>query len=1158
MASLAHRVRPLAPAAAALLVLPLASAASGALDDPTPAGRALSRARSAADGGDTEAAREHLERALAGASGATRAAAAQLLGELATRPGEEAPEDLCRAALTLADVTWREGFKPARDLKGARSTFAGPRTPAGEMLEAAADLAIARAGLAAELATLARERQKGAARAPEQLLTAAWARRFGLELTWSMPAAREELGPALDPRVFPPASPQVKVLKALDQLAERALGGGAPGTALLIGRAIKGLAVQADLSALRGPRPPRMARWRARAGEIIADAEARVLTDRPWTVEELEWLTSEEGEAFTRAHDSFSAPGVAVSPRGWYRIESDCGAGSLLAAARDAELHHERLVSYFGEDPFVTDPDRPDERRPGTIRIVPDPSGLEAEGTPFFWAGGFQSGDRTVVRLTVGTEGGLGRLLTHELTHRFDQEVHPGLPSWLAEGKAVWTAAAYGDASDGSFEPSYADHATMNDVRRRGFAGAQKLRDLVAGTPTDYRQNYAGGHALFVFLRTWTPGGAADAEPLFAGVLEAYEDRAKRPRPGPRRLAEFEELFCDGEEGRPGDFEGLRALFAEFLAGFDPRDPAPWLPRYRGSVEVIGGPRWIYDAPTWTWDWNRAEPRFGQNQARVAGRLLAQGGKDREATLAHVWARAVDGFDPRTAEALEGRLAAAKGRPAEEALFALRHERVGEPFASLAGVYGEGPRPGPFPTAPGAYGRYVEALEGARAIALELGAPVAAATLELEGRRAAAFMGEDVAPAVPGPLPRHRSVDLGGWRDEELVRLDQDRPEELFQIAEDGTVRLGRREGRSGSGSIERSGGGRSFVRADRWMLPGTYEVTANLRFTTGFNRVFAVLGWQTRDRNTRLAITAGDVEYASGETDEEPRFEDVGWRYDGMRPRDRGLPGSSRGGRLELPAPSTSVSLRLLVDGPMLTAWIQGERIGTYHVVDGQPIEGYVGFGTLHGAVNLTEVQVRRLDGLAGARAIHLVAGTGPPLGTADNASVALPDGLRPPSNGALVLTIPSWSPGDPAKGLRANADASLERAARIVRDLARGMERNGHSQPLWVFVPGSARDSDKIARLEEALRGGAGVDGDAGGSRILFHGFERPEGAPPTPDGGKRWLMLVDPCGAARAVQPWTTVAVLDRGRLHQWMLALRDNGEPARELPAPEREE
>src|SRR5690606_29548560 len=120
----------------------------------------------------------------------------------------------------------------------------------------------------------------------------------------------------------------------------------------------------------------------------------------------------------------------------------------------------------YGQDPFLD--------RPGTVRIVPEAEGLEAEGVPYWWAGGFQSGDLTVLRFSASNIPDLGRGLTHELTHRFDGATYPGLPAWLMEGKAVWTGGAYDAMTDEEFIANDANAGTMDQTMRKGYGGVDK------------------------------------------------------------------------------------------------------------------------------------------------------------------------------------------------------------------------------------------------------------------------------------------------------------------------------------------------------------------------------------------------------------------------------------------------------------------------------------------------------------------------------------------------------------------------------------------------------------------------------------------------------------------------------------------------------------
>ncbi|MEM1449271.1 MAG: hypothetical protein AAGI22_09150 [Planctomycetota bacterium] len=1176
----------LAPLALALLALALASPPAASPAGPpvaeTESEVALGAGRRAAERGDAARARVHFERAAASDDPGVRADALLGMEEIARANGDV--DALARAALGWADLQiggqGRPGQRPPR---GAFDL--GKDGP--PLLALAGEIAGTRVGAVAELTKAAADRESKGGRRPEQLLTAAWARRFALDLAQRSPAVLSAFEARLAPEVHAPRDAHGPVLKALERVAEKALSSGQPGLAARAARIIHGFGVQADFTHLRGDRPAGLARWRSKGAELLGRARARLRDDgqRPWTVEELEWLASDEGEAFTREHPDFGAPGVAVSPRGWYRIESDCGYQTLLGVASTIEDHHVRIAGYFGSDPF-TDGDL----RQGLVRIVPDPSGLEAEGAPFFWAGGFQSGDTTVMRHSVGTIVGLGRGLTHELTHRFDGALHGGIPSWLAEGRAVWTGAAYARTDDTTFVDAWCNFGTMRTVLRRGLANRKELEGLVKGEPEDYRSNYSVGNALYVFLSTWFPGDATSftaAEPIFADRLREYEDSGEHSRRPSDRLEEFEDAFCDGEGGRPSSFDEFQEMFVEFLQGFDRREPAKWTARYVNSHENAERGEWVYDEPTWTWDWTRAEPLFGQNQARIAGLFLLEEG-DRDAALrALVWARAVDGYDRRTSDGLL-ELFGAERKPSaarREALWVTEHERRGEPFASAL----EPAASGPFPARMPAVEAHLTALREGATTLHAAGAPRAADRLALEASRVAAWLGTpaDVAPEG-APTPTFDD-ELVGWADEELTRLDEDRPKELFGFEEDGGILLGRRVKRGGSGRFDRRGGGKSFVRASRWMLPGSYSVRTNVRFTTAYNTAVAVVGWTSRERNVRLQITAGDWAYAVGDKDEEPRFDSVRWGFDGMRTRDAGLPGSARGGAIVLGSSSTSVTLELLVEGAAVSAWIAGQYAGTYHTIDGAPIEGFVGFGTSNGAVRLAPPIVRRTDGeparVATARAsanaatedgtapldlsaLDLERGTGPSFDRLENQRVHFGAERSTAPNGTLVLWVPSRSKSDAIRGLESREDSvgvAVKRAKRSARSLLQRMMRRDVVQPLVVVLPERYRPAMDVGEFEADLAEGA-ADGIPL-PRVAFHSVvARPpaddeeqaeesneEAHDRSIDQGRRWLMFLDPSDVVRDAVPWIGSSALENSSIDHWLTVFRDHGRPERPLPS-----
>ncbi len=1134
-----------------------------AVDRKSESKRALQAGQQALERGEWEQAAGHFERAVAGDPRVRKDA---LLGLAEVARNNRDDDGLARAALAWSDlVVTADGKASARAPRGVFDARNGEL----DLVRLGSGVARARARAVEELVRLAGERESKGSRNPEQLLTAAWARRFALDLALQSPAIQREARGQLAPEVHAPRGAHVPVLKALQRVAEDSLSRAQPGLALRAARIMRGLGAQADFKDLRGPRPSGMPRWRAKGVELAGRARGRMEdgSGKPWTVEELEWLASDEGEAFTRKHSDFSEPGVAVSPRGWYRVESDCGYETLLGVASTVEKHHERLAAYFGSDPF-----NGRNPRQGIVRIVPDPSGLEAEGAPFFWAGGFQGGDTTVLQFSVGTIPGLGRGLTHELTHRFDGALHGGIPAWLAEGRATWTGAAYAFTDDPEFAFDYCSPGTLRGVLRGGDASLANLEAILRGEPEDYRKNYSVGNALYVFLSTWFEGDArklSEGTPIFAERLVEFEDSGDHSSSPKGRLDDFEDQFCDGEDGRPSSIDGFQEMFAEFLAGFDVKEPADWTARYRSGFAKTERGDWVYDEPTWTWDWNRAEPVFGQNQAREAGLLLAEHGDRAAAIRALVWARAVDGYDLRIARGLEQALGA-PSRPKNsesEALWVTTHERRGEPFLGVLQK-----RPGrSFPGAlPAVWDYHEQVLAAADALA-SAGLAGSSARLRIEALRVAAWAGiegegDALGDSAASPLPG-LAAELEGWRDEELTSLDKNRPKGLYRIEPDGGLLLGRRQRQAGTGDMDRGGGGKSFLRADRWMLPGSYSVSTRVSFTTASNSFLAVLGWTSRERNVRLRLTATDWDYATGKKDTSPEFKSVNWAFDGLRTRDGGLPGSARSGAVSVTNSQTSVQLELLVEGSAVSAWIAGQYAGTYHTIDGAPIEGYVGFGTASGAVALSPPITRRTDGeparAAGTAsdlaALDLARGTGPSFEKVNNQRVLFQGEREPSSNGTLLLWIPAHSKSEGIRERRSGVSgdgATIARIQKVALSLISRMLRRDIVQPMVLLLPERLAEASEEAGLAEEL---AEAAGELSAPTILYHkvAVEDAADAAAGIDQGRRWIMFLDSSDIIREAQPWIGAVALDNPKIDHWLTVFRDHGRPARALPEVQRD-
>jgi len=1054
----------------------------------------------------------------------------------------EALEGLSAVAAARGDADTQLSLAHDWALVAASATGATPAppkglAPAGPAARWPAELAKLRVTAAKELVSAAAERTRGVARDPGGVLIAAWLRRLALELVQPMPEARAALADGLDPTVHAVEGGHIAVLKALERVMTVAHANGRIGEAIRAARILHGLGVQAEFPDLEGPRPGGMARWRAAGAEMLSRARQRLAEEHPepWTVEELEWLSSEEGVAFTRAHASFALPGVALSPRGWYRVESDCGYETLLGVARTIEDHHRRLAGFFGADPFVSGADTEGEKvvRQGLVRIVPNSDGLEAEGAPYFWAGGFQAGDVTVMRFSVGDIEGLGHGLTHELTHRFDSALNPGIPAWLVEGKAVWTGAAYGHSSEREFVPTHASFGTPTGVLNKGYGGAGMLGALVASEPRDYRENYSAGYALYLYLNTWPLHGERR---LYRARLAEFERSGGARDPDAAR-AKFNAHFCDGAEGRPKGLEAFAAAFGEFLAGFYWKEPAPWLSHYTQSVPK--GPKlsWVYDDPTWVWSWQRAEPTFGQDQARRAGELFLDVDRREDALAALVWARSQDGFVPRTQGLLAQALESAKR--SDDLAWLVRAElafpqaKATESAPMLARL------------------RATQALlDGYAAAISATAAPRARALLIAEHTRLARWVGAPefsaatATASTSGAPPERPPVALAGWEDARLAGYDLDRPKRAF-AALGADLLLGRTTDRTGTGRIDRSGGQLAFALAEPWLLPGAYRVRTRVRFTTGFNELEVVVGTTRRDRNVRFRVTAGSYLFAIGEEDAEPEFEEVSFGFAGLRDRDAGLSGAARVGVHRMERSKTVLDVELLVDGASVTAYLDGVEVASYHTIDGAPIEGRVGFAIRHGAVRIERPTVQRLDRgvlvgqpLRSPRALELGAASAPRFDGLENLPLR---GLAHSSTGKVVL----WVARDEEF---ATLESFVEKVTRAMKRLSERAFTNDVVQPLAAVVPTGLAE-EQLAALRQH---GQGLDPKV---EVAVHALAG-ERVGDAADMGKRWLLFVDAAGVVREALPWLDGATLREPNLVHWLTVFRENGAPTRGSPPVER--
>ncbi len=802
-------------------------------------------------------------------------------------------------------------------------------------------------------------------------------------------------------------------------------------------RILLGLARQVRFKDLQGVRPDGPGKLGDEARALLeAERETDVEQGKVWTIAELEDMTDDEALRFTEEHRDWHNPGIALSTDGLYRVETICGHGTLLGTAKTIELHHRRLVTHYGKDPF--------EGRRGVARIVPEVDDLETEGAPYWWAAGFQAGDRTTVRFSWGTIPGLGRTLTHELTHRFDGVLRPFLPAWYVEGHADWTGAHYAKMADADFVQDMLRIGTPSRTYYKGYGGKRKFERLLKGEVDDYRDNYVAGYSLYTFLKTYPP-----AQPRYAAALPKFEKNARAGQRDP--LGYFLATFCDGEDGRPADFDELHEDWRAFVRGcYDwldrKRDDNRWIGDYRHGPGKGDRAPLVMDEPTWSWGRDRAEPYYGQEHAAQATLLLGEVG-DLDATIAAgVWSLSADGWRPEVARALGAALTAGRSLQASAA------------FSALAAAH--------FPDLPTLDGATLLAKLPKTQALLDALAQRAATLAAAGARESAAATAREHAALGQlfglGPssharadaaarLPRH--LGGAGFEESGLTSYEERRSEGLWYVTPEGDLHVGREKPREGTGVLDRRARQRhAFAHTVNWIEPGHYVLRGRVHWTTSFVSGAVVFGYTRRDRNVRLGFSAGDFQYAIGKSETNDRKGKLRLSLAGLWERDGNLPDSRRNKTVEIPEEQNWFEYELVVRGPRVDVRVNGKSVMNYGVHDGTPIEGRVGFATSNGAIRVQQPTVQRLDDELGPPVFGLDVATQPDCALDDLVHLQA-KGLPVGDEGTLVLWLPTVDEGSPGQKL-----------SRAIRPLSRFLTRPLEHPQKWVLaVPKSMAEKDR-----------------------------------------------------------------------------------------------
>ena len=808
-------------------------------------------------------------------------------------------------------------------------------------------------------------------------------------------------------------------------------------------RILLGLSRQVRFKDLQGVRPGGPGKLGDEARQLLeAEREADVSQGKVWTIAELEEMTLDESLRFTEEHRDWHNPGIALSPNGLYRVETICGHGTLLGTAKTIELHHQRLINHYGKDPF--------QGRQGVARIVPEVDDLETEGAPYWWAAGFQAGDRTTVRFSWGTIPALGRTLTHELTHRFDGVIRPFLPAWYVEGHADWTGAHYAKMADANFVGDMLRVGTPAHTFYKGYGGKRKFERLLKGEVDDYRDNYFAGYSLYTFLKTYPPKA-----PRYAGALDKFEKNARAGQRDP--LGYFTATFCDGKDGRPAELDELFEDWRGFVRGcYDwldrKREGNQWIRDYRQNPGKGDKASLVMDEPTWSWGRNRAEPYYGQEHAAQATLLLGEVG-DLDATIAAgVWSLTADGWRPEVARALGQALGASKAQNASKAFSTLANAHFPDlPTLDGAALFSKLPKTKALLTA-----------LDERAAALATAGHRAAAAATAREHAAAAHLfgaapGAHASSDAPRRLPRH--LGGAGFDESGLTSYEERRREGLWYVTPEGDLHVGREKPREATGVLDRRAQQRhAFAHTVNWVEPGHYVLRGRVHWTTSYVSGAIVFGYTRRDRNVRLGFSAGDFQYAIGKSETNDRKGSVRLSLAGLWERDGNLPDGRRNKTVELPEEQNWFEYELEVRGPRVDVRVNGESVMNYGVHDGTPIEGHVGFATSTGAIRVQQPTVQRLDDELSPPVYGLDISE-QPSGDLDSFVHLQAKGIPVGEDGTLVLWLPKVDEGSPAQKL-----------GRAIRPLSRILQHPLEYPQKWVLAwPKGMDKADQKAVLED-----------------------------------------------------------------------------------------
>ncbi|MHC4954835.1 MAG: hypothetical protein ACYTGZ_13195 [Planctomycetota bacterium] len=862
----------------------------------------------------------------------------------------ERPDPLALWARVVADR--------ATDAKGRAGGVGSWPRPLSKALEPELALARNRAKVVDRLVAQAKKMRK-----PKDAALAHYQRGLFRTATAGVPALRDKHAGAFDDAIARCRPDAGKVMSALEKAMLREHRSKNHASAVRAASILKGLAVQAKRTKTKVARLEAM---RTSATLVLNEVRA---SKPALTVKDLLDIPEEDRPKWEREHSDWSNPTVVVSPNGLYRVESICGVRTTLMVASDVEYCHHRLARWFGKDPF--------EGQQGTVRVVPTPADLDREGSPHWWAGGFQGGPITTIAASATSRDGIANVLTHELTHRFDGALNPMMPAWLVEGRAVYSATCSGWPRASAIDPRFGNGSCWT-ANTKGYRGEDNLKKLIAGNPDDYRDNYPVGYTLWVYFHRHRGN-------LYAERVQPYMNSFKSKR-GMKPEARFKAYFLDGKKGRPDDWKVFFADWSKWVGEGASLESYPWKKAWNGerraaqqkatgerrkaqkehAGQEIEAPydREILDRSNWkTFRARGEEPDFGEGHAYAAGLWFEEHKLTKDAALAFTWAREVD----ETTSAQFEHIAAfhkAAGKPGQAWLVRLAARERSLGAVELARAPGSIapsqaivlPLLDEHAKAEAAH-RAAERKRIARVHLADRAALAQRAGIALDNLAAddVRFRGLDAPPADSEP---YASL-LSGGLVPEIWTPAESKKTKSFHIAAPRTLVLGSKKPLATTSGFRRDAGVRKFFfRGNQW-LDGTYTVRTRVSLVSAHLNAALMIGHTRHDRALVVTFSGGDWAYAVGKKKETAGFAGIGVSLSDRRTYDGGV--SRMATHVDFRSRKTSFLVTIRVSGSFVRVFIDDRAVLSHRTATGVPIEGRVGYYLGSGLVAFENPVVRR-----------------------------------------------------------------------------------------------------------------------------------------------------------------------------------------------------